>query len=285
MYNGQLCIVIPHHRECLYSSEFWVLKNLCDKLANKYPIYLFLPAEVKPSSPFQKLIDENSIKIKVTDGGELSSYGRYNTFLCRSKFYEYFKEYEYMLLFQLDGWILENKLDYFVSLKYDFIGAPIFKHQMNTLPQIIPGGGNGGVTLRNIQSSLKVLNQKNKFFSAKSYFKAIGYDYRFTEKPLKFLIKKYLSYFLFFSLDGFLWPFHLQEDVFWSLMVPNLYPEFKVPPVSISADFCFDLYPREVFTINQSLPSFLHAWEKNNDGFFSKLTLDEKGNLQLEIAK
>jgi hypothetical protein len=188
-----------------------------------------------------------------------------------------------MLLYQLDAWVLEGEIEEFLELNYDYIGAPIFKHNSNIVPEVIDGGGNGGVTLRKISSALDVLHNTNMFFSAKKYFKKIGYDYNFKKNPIKYIFKKYLSYFIYFNTNSSLWPFALQEDVFWSVLVPDIYPKFKVPSLEIASKFSFDLYPSKVYNYCKCLPLFIHAWEKNNDGFFEELHLSDSNELIVKI--
>ena len=37
----------------------------------------------------------------------------------------HFLEYQYMLIYQLDAFVFEDKLDYFCELGYDYIGIPV----------------------------------------------------------------------------------------------------------------------------------------------------------------
>lgn len=65
--------------------------------------------------------------------------------LCEKyEFYEIFSGYEYILIYQPDAWIFENRLEYFIDLGYDYIGA------IHMLKANGNGGriGNGGFSLR-----------------------------------------------------------------------------------------------------------------------------------------
>ena len=188
-----------------------------------------------------------------------------------------------MLLYQLDAWVLEGDIEKFLELNYDYIGAPIFKHNYNKDPEVIVGGGNGGVTLRKISSALNVLNNTNAYFSAKKYFNIIGNDYNIYKNPIKYIFKRYFSYFIYFNTNASLWPFALQEDVFWSVIIPDLFQKFNVPNLEIASKFSFDLYPSKVYNYSKCLPLFIHAWEKNNDGFFDDLHVNDSNELVIKV--
>ena len=48
----------------------------------------------------------------------------YSDYVLSSEFYDTFKAYDYMLLYQLDAFVFEDRLMEFWELKYDYIGAP-----------------------------------------------------------------------------------------------------------------------------------------------------------------
>jgi glycosyltransferase involved in cell wall biosynthesis len=61
----------------------------------------------------------------------------------------------------------------------------------------------------------------------------------------------------------------MNEDVFWSVYVPNVLPFFNVPDVATAARFSLELYPRLGFEMNgHVLPFGCHAWEKWDPEFW-----------------
>lgn len=70
----------------------------------------------------------------------------YSELCCLEEFYQAFKQYDWMMIYQPDCWVFEDKLDEFCALGYDYIGAPWPK--MPGIPQ--DGVGNGGFCLRSI---------------------------------------------------------------------------------------------------------------------------------------
>lgn len=286
MNSSKMCVVIPHHRDSLRKTEEASFIKICNKLSLKYDTFLMLPQNVISGfvEKYNYIIQRYNVKIITLYENEFSSYKKYNIYLCSKNFYNYFVSYEYMLLYQLDAWVLEGEIEQFLELNYDYIGAPIFKHNYKKAPEVIVGGGNGGVTLRKISTALDVLNS-NVFFSAKKYFSKIGYDYNIYKHPIKYLFKKYFSYFVYFNTKGSLWPFAIQEDVFWSVVVPSIFDSFKVPDLKTSSQFSFDSYPTIVHKYSECLPLFFHAWEKNNDGFFEELYLNQDNDLVIKIKR
>ena len=96
-----------------------------------------------------------------------SSLNAYNNMLMLSEnFYgDYSTSYDYMLVYQLDGYIFDNQLDYFLDKNYDFIGGyylPLYVNDLkynnfNNLDverQLIM---NGGVALKKISFCLNAL--------------------------------------------------------------------------------------------------------------------------------
>ena len=104
----------------------------------------------------------------------------YSRLLLDTKFYKYFIEYEFMLILQSDAVILEHNdvtLKHMMSLPYDYIGAPwtegydlypfmgfgmtFFRKIFNPQKCYV---GNGGLCLRRIDNTIKLINKK-KFIS------------------------------------------------------------------------------------------------------------------------
>lgn len=83
-----------------------------------------------------------------------------NRLLTSSSFWEYFRDFDRVLMIQTDGLLLHGNLDRF--LKYDYIGAPWHREneRWGKLSETIPEGvGNGGMSLRSPKAMLRVLHQ------------------------------------------------------------------------------------------------------------------------------
>jgi len=91
--------------------------------------------------------------------------------------------------------------------------------------------GNGGLSLRNINKSIKTLNF------------------------LSFFAKRWT----------------INEDLFWGMVAPTLYPFFKVPNKKDAFNFSFEREPRKLFELNGNrLPFGCHAWEKYDPDFWNE---------------
>lgn len=81
------------------------------------------------------------------------SYRGYNMLCMNKSFYQYFLDqgYEYMVLLQLDVWLFENTLDYFIRKfdeeGYDYIGAPWYGVSFGARDGQV---GNGGFCIRRL---------------------------------------------------------------------------------------------------------------------------------------
>lgn len=81
----------------------------------------------------------------------------YSQLLLSTTFYESFKDYEFLLICQLDVFVFSNRLNEFCNLNYDYIGAPAY----------FPFGanvGNGGFSLRKIKSCIRMLKMRDKIY-------------------------------------------------------------------------------------------------------------------------
>jgi hypothetical protein len=103
-------------------------------------------------------------------------------------FYEPFaKDYEYLLIYQLDAFLLSNRVIEFCDLGYDYYGAPWIKgfSQLRFLFNRWPirlgtrrfHVGNGGLSLRKISSTLDLLKRKEGHVSKSFYMEDAFFGY------------------------------------------------------------------------------------------------------------
>ena len=104
----------------------------------------------------------------------------YNDLVISLPFYQAFADqYEYLLIHQLDAFLLINQIEHFCSLGYDYFGAPWkdgfpqYRFLLNRWPIQINCKrfyvGNGGLSLRKIASTIKLLTRKEHHIS-KTWF-------------------------------------------------------------------------------------------------------------------
>ena len=63
----------------------------------------------------------------------------------------------------------------------------------------------------------------------------------------------------------------INEDIFWSIYAPLLFPFFKVPNLYNAIGFAFEQEPQQFYKLNNNeLPFGCHAWEKYDSEFWKK---------------
>lgn len=198
---AEVAVVIPYYKNELTITERIALDR-CRQILGKYPIHFVAPSFLE----INKQILCSSDKITHVPNKWMSSLSAYNQMMLCQEFYCLFKNYKYMLLYQLDSYLFSDRLLEFCALEYDYIGAPWMEgkfdieHEEYGLIYV----GNGGFSLRNIMSCISVLRENNGkiincnedlFWGAQNseYFKvapvSIAVDFAF-ERPARKLFEK-----------------------------------------------------------------------------------------------
>lgn len=147
--NNRCCICVINHKTTLANFEQLSLLRIIDFCVqtNKLDDLIFVMSKSNVES--FKDFCETYINKFTNDKFEISynfnfiyyddvcfsSLNAYNNMLMlNSNFYgDYSASYDYMLVYQLDGYIFDNQLDYFLDKNYDYIGGyylPLYTHQL-----------------------------------------------------------------------------------------------------------------------------------------------------------
>ena len=251
-----IVIVIPVYKSSINTNERICLEQAL-KILSGYTISFMVPENLsfQPS----QLIPGNATleKVQLVKFADkwFSSTREYSKLLVTREFYQAFDQYDFMLLYQLDAYVFYDSLQEWASKGFDYIGAPWTKEHeqwffesmyrgkfkiilpfMRFINKVFFGKkdyaiGNGGLSLRNIKKSLKIL----RIFS--------------------FIAKRWT----------------INEDIFWCMAVPILYPFFKVPNKIEAFNFSFECNCQELFEMNENkLPFGCHAWEKYEPEFWKR---------------
>ncbi|PRX45751.1 DUF5672 family protein [Salegentibacter salegens] len=231
-------VVIPVYKQKMSETEEISFKQ-CLKVLGDFPIIIVCPKGFnKQSFNNYKLIFEEF------EAHYFKDIFGYNSLMLASHFYERFLAYHYILIHQLDVFIFKNELEKWSNQGYDYIGAPWLATDNLTSKILKPFQskkkkkrepifykvGNGGLSLRKTQSFYQI------------------------SKELEPLIEKQLE-----KKDKI----YAIEDVFWSLRVPEHFPEFSIPDFKIAAEFALDRKPKIGFKINRGeLPFGCHGFNK-----------------------
>lgn len=157
MSSGCAVIVEPRkHKSLLFvvqqveqSLQQSLPQSQDDKKSDDWPIYLLhglenkeLAQEVKQTCHSVHLILLPVTNMTIRD---------YNNLLTDPSFYKQFQAYEYCLIFQTDSVLFPNSpFDISYFLGYDYVGAPWKWNKKHP-------GGNGGLSLRKIQTMIDIL--------------------------------------------------------------------------------------------------------------------------------
>ncbi len=260
-------IVIPFHRSNMKPDEECSLRQ-CARIYSGRRDIAFIVPESLDCSAYTAIMPDAVIR-RFSDSF-FTSISSYNSLLLTPDFYLRFKEYDYMLIYQLDGWVFRDELDLWCAKDYEYIGGPFF---IQDGKKKIPVVGNGGVSLRKIKSVLRVLNgTKQKMFPNKLLWRffrnyTVGHRYIHSLIPLLKMVNilpnsrgKYLESVRRGTLN--------QEDVVFYYLSREFVPDgLLMPGLEEASRFSLDAAPREFFA---ELPFTCHAWLKNDFEFWKK---------------
>ena len=142
------CIVIVTHKEILDGKDEISFKRCLEIFGGKRDIKLILPDNIT-TTYYEEYT--NVLEIIKVNNKWLSSLKEYNAMCCNQEFYELFKDYDYILIYQTDCWVFEDRLDYFMELGYDYYGAP-WVHNNDMV-------GNGGLSLRKVSKMIEITSK------------------------------------------------------------------------------------------------------------------------------
>lgn len=257
MSEKKVVIIIPTHRPNLTADDEISLKHL-KKYLHKYDTFFVIPKNIS-----SKTFESKGYRVRKVDETFFGTLRRANEMYLSKKFYEEFKEYDYMLTYQLDALVFSDQLMKWVNSGYDFIAAPWFRPIIGYLSnkkEFPPSGGNGGFSLRNIKKAIKILDIVNTSATRTSTNSLV--------RKLWFLqaLITGRSHRIWLNAPATNYPFN--EDGFWSLEAPK-YLNYKVPSFKIALQFGFERYPRKCFELNNhKLPFGVHAWKKYDKRFW-----------------
>ena len=152
--NIRIAIVIPIYRSEFSDAERISLKQVVTVLGH-YDIYFAMPYSLK--------INITGIQNECFSDSFFKSVKTYNSLMLDKQFYQRFIKYKYILIYQLDAFVFSDKLEFFCNMDFDYIGAPWLNGAFYYLSQEknIWRVGNGGLSLRKVQSSIELLSRED----------------------------------------------------------------------------------------------------------------------------
>jgi hypothetical protein len=229
-----VAVVTAQHRYPLTPNEQISLRHLRTYLAD-FDRYL-----IGPSDPPPEFSDFSRRWFPPRDFASIATYSR---LLVSERFYRAFADYEYILIYQFDALVFSGELEHWCQMGWDYVGAPWWNNGHPRQPGMqydprdcvdtIGAVGNGGLSLRKVDSAISVLTSPQRLLNDAVVEKA----YRGVEYC------------------------HLPEDIFWSYEAARLVTGFRIPRPREALNFAFENDAQFCFQqTGGRLPFGCHAW-------------------------
>ena len=265
-------VVVPHYREELTADEELSLRHLRHFLGG-YDKFLVVPDRLRFELP--------DFKTARFPDRFFHSTATYSALLLSADFYRAFEAYEYVLIYQLDALVFSDRLAEWCARGLDYIGAPWLPGPGAFVSE--PAVGNGGFSLRRVESFLRVAESPGFASELEKYrdalVEAAPLAVRALHLPRKALRRaRLLGTDRRAILDAAQNPKdpgeRLNEDCFWSFRAQRYYPAFRVASVREALAFAFEVAPRRCYELNENrLPFGCHAWNKYDRQFWEPFLL------------
>ena len=278
--SKEVVILIIAHKQFLTEQEKLSLKQ-CYRILGKYPIKIICPEGLDIS--IYKSVNRNA-DIVFIDPQWQSDYESFNRLKIDDFLLKKFKDFTFILFYELDAFVFRDELKLWCDKGYDYIGAP-WTGFKNYKSKPLLGVGNGGFSLRNVSRSLKVLRTLRLF--------EVLYSYRLLDNisiipRLPIILKKLMNAHKFES--KFEKDYRYFEDIFWckgveervnstdfnSSIVKRMVKflvryDFKIAPAEIASRFSVEVDPQRYYEVNnKELPFGCHAWGKYEPEFWKE---------------
>ena len=228
--------VVPAYRAVPTDSEVLALAQL--KRLSVENITLVCPNYLDVSAYLALVSDLHVVRLSEEHFKSVQSY---NTLMLQPWFYELFTcDYEWMLIHQLDAFLLTNQIQKFCDLGYHYYGAPWligfpqYRFLLNRWPIKINRKrfqvGNSGLSLRHLEKTVDLLQRKQDHVS-KTFF---------------------------------------MEDAFFGYW-GSMDQYFRACPVNIAATFSLESHPEHWVGLTHTLPMGFHGHGIWSQDFYKPL--------------
>ena len=265
----QVVITVPVYKATLTVDEQDSLLQLFSVLGN-HPVCLFTYRELD-LSVYHQLLSGKKFDVVFFDREYFENINGYNLLMRSKQFYQSFSQYCYLLIYQLDAWVFNDQLSFWCAQNYDYIGAPWFDNWNIINPNNeFWGVGNGGFSLRKIESHLKALRSFSYIVPWSTVLST------FVKMPKRWQSVKWLllnlsirnnTYHKFNNYDD-------NEDKFWGIIVKRNFSWFKTPDMLTAAKFSLEINASMLYQLlNREISFGCHALEKHDPALFNELKM------------
>lgn len=247
MHQQNAIVVVPLHTTNLSADEVMSLKRSTQVLGRHH--FAVVCPDGLDLSPIEALLPENYSTERFAPEYFKGIKG-YNRLMLSAEFYARFTAYNYLLICQADVFVFEDRLDYWCSKGYDYIGAPWIGSKRNLW----------NITLFNIRNFFKKNSKKR---SNAHLFKVGNGGFSLRKISMMKRIVTQQSADIEEALKNPSSRNHHMEDIYFSLVAPAKIPEMKIPGYVEAAAFAFDRKPQAALEINGGkLPFACHGFNK-----------------------
>lgn len=260
----EIVIAIPVYKKKPDSDETMSLMQ-CLKVLSRYNFVLVCPHDLD-TAEYDRIAGKE-LATERFDKGFFDGIRGYNSLMLSQQFYLRFKEYDYMLIYQLDAWVFSDQLEEWCKKGYDYVGAPWFGDwKTHEDGEELTDCGNGGLSLRRISKFIEITNPNATAMTrgeiCRRYFKHFKTWGGGIERMLGF--KNTIAWHMRKNR-------HLWEDAYFCRALKGLRYELKLPTAEEAALFSFERSSGYLFSITGKLPFGCHAWRKYEyDTFWKK---------------
>ncbi|MCK5537830.1 MAG: hypothetical protein KAI79_13470 [Bacteroidales bacterium] len=257
--NKEVIVVVPIYKNNLDPYEKTSL-DYCKQYLNRHDILIISPQSLSKDLIFLDFIKKERLDVHYFKNRFFDGLDGYNSLMLNLDFYKTFLDYRYILIYQLDALVFSDDLLKWAKEDYDYIGAPWLSGGENT---IFDSAGNGGFSLRKVETFISVLESKDLFDSDSKYYETCNRA-NFRSMFLIKIFKKLKGYNLSLNyLKLFLFFYKENEDYFWAFFAKFFTKRFKLATMEDSLKFSFEVNPSFCFSTNEKkLPFGAHAWQR-----------------------
>ena len=258
----------------------------CIKILKSFDLCLVTYEELD-LTVYKRIAKEYSKEINVKCFGRhfFTSVAGYNKLCYNIDFYSVFRNYDYMLIYQLDAWVFRDELQMWCEKGYDYIGSPLFMNislqgEFPMYSKEMLGVGNGGFSLRRIQYCIKLLERwKWLPYLTPGYLWKIYSAEKLRGGWKKFYLFPFVAYIIFLktlgvrnTLNYFIKSGIVNEDIYFSEWALHAWGvKVNLPSCTEASLFSLEVNPSYLYALNGKLPFGCHAFEKwEFDTFWSK---------------
>jgi len=263
--NKKVSVVIPIYK--VQPDEYELVSfNQCLRILNRHTICLVTHQNLDISYYTSILNDiQVSYHIEYFEKKYFENVTGYNRLLLSCKFYGRFRKYKYMLIYQLDAYVFRDELDFWCDKGYDYIGGIWFDNfgtPQEGKEEWLPG--NGGVSLRNIESMYQLLGSRKPIKGIKSLLQKVMQSFQDNKKraiislfalPLNLIGYRNNTRYLAKRII-------VNEDHF--IVDAVILHKKKIPDVKDAILFSWDRSPEFLYDKYKKLPFICHAWHRED---------------------